>query len=212
MICGVDEAGKGSVLGPMVIAAVKCTSMEEIAIPGIADSKTLTPGKRANLYDLITGSYPHVTVIRTAEEIDQLRMEMTMNEIVARAHAEAVLTIHAETAYLDACDVNAERYEAHLLNLTGNSTRIIARHKADALFPVVSAASIVAKVTRDRAIEELHETWGDFGSGYPSDPRTISFLTGWITRHESPPSVARASWETVKQIISRLNQRSLADF
>lgn len=212
MICGVDEAGKGSVLGPMVIGAVKCTSMEEMVIPGIADSKTLTPAKRADLYDQITGSFPHVTIIRTAEEIDRLRSEMTMNEIVARAHGEAVLQMNAETAYLDACDVNAERYEAHVYALTGSRIRIVARHKADALYPVVSAASIVAKVTRDRAIEELHETWGDFGSGYPSDPRTISFLTGWITRHGSPPLVARASWETVKQITRRQNQRSLADF
>lgn len=212
MICGVDEAGKGSVLGPMVIAAVGCTDMEDLAVLGVADSKRLTRESRERINKSIRSTFPFSIVVRSAQDIDLLRQSMTMNEIVARAHAEALDCLSCTTAYLDACDVNEKRYEETVASFSVSGCRIIARHKADNLYPPVSAASIVAKVERDHLISELTREYGDIGSGYPSDPVTISFLRNYLRNHEEPPFIARSSWETVKQMVIRKKQSSLLDF
>ncbi len=212
MICGVDEAGKGPVLGPMVIGAVGCDSPDEIQRTGVRDSKVLNRKKREMLYETITGKFPFFVVILTAGDIDSRRETMTMNDIVASAHAEAIIAIGADIGYVDACDVNEERYEKTLTGLVGNRCRIIAKHRADSLFPVVSAASVVAKVTRDRIIESLWEEWGDFGSGYPSDKKTIDFLLNYIRSHGTPPPIARLSWATTRDLCASRSQKSLFDF
>lgn len=212
MICGVDEAGKGSVLGPMVIAAVGCMQMDDLAALGVDDSKKLTRESRERINTILREQFPFSVIVRSAEDIDLLRQSMTMNEIVARAHAEALDALSCTTAYLDACDVNEKRYEETVLSFSISGCTIIARHKADALYPPVSAASIVAKVERDHLVTELAEVYGNIGSGYPSDPVTIAFLQDYIRTQNRPPPIARSSWETVKQIIYRKNQRSLLDF
>ncbi len=216
MIFGVDEAGKGSVLGPMVIGCVGSEDETVLTqkVIGLRDSKKLTKKRREILFEEITGSFPYNTVVLSALDIDTLRKAMTMNEIVANAHAK-VAEIAADTVYFDACDVNENRYKTEmeiLLNAKGKDVNVVAKHRADSLFPVVSAASIVAKVTRDRAIEELYSEYGDFGSGYPSDHFTIEFLGNWIKEHNNPPDIARWSWETVKNISKSCQQKSLMDF
>ncbi|PWR73346.1 ribonuclease HII [Methanospirillum stamsii] len=212
MIVGVDEAGKGSVLGPMVIAAVGCNEMDDLKSLGVADSKKLSKESRERLNGLIREKYNFSIVVRTALEIDTLRQTMTMNEIVARAHAEALDGLSCRLAYLDACDVNEKRYGETVKSFAKSECSIIARHKADALFPVVSAASIIAKVERDHLILDLAAEYGEIGSGYPSDPVTITFLENYIKTHDKPPQIARLSWETVKQMMDRRDQRSLLDF
>ena len=89
---------------------------------------------------------------------------------------------------------------------------IVSEHHADEKFMVVSAASIVAKVVRDREITKLAKKYGEIGSGYPSDPATIRWLTGYIGEHPSPPPIARRSWKTVSAILAKKTQRSLLDF
>lgn len=212
VICGIDEAGKGSVLGPMVIAGVSAPNMDVVALKAVADSKTLSRKRRETLYSEITGNFQYASRIISAEEIDRLRAEMSMNDIVAQAHAEVIRKLPPGTAFVDACDVNAQRYGRTVLKHAGDEYSIVSEHKADARYPVVSAASIVAKVTRDRCIEQLHEEFGNFGSGYPSDPLTIQFLEGYIAEHAMPPSCARVSWETTRRIMDGLQQASLFDF
>jgi ribonuclease HII len=213
VICGIDEAGKGPVLGPMVVGGVSARDMDEVALTGVADSKTLSRKRREFLYDEITEHFVTATIILSAEEIDRLRAEMSMNVIVARAHAEVICKLSCDTAYVDACDVNAERYGRTVAGYTGKRTdAIVAEHKADARYPIVSAASVVAKVTRDRCIERLHEEFGNFGSGYPSDAVTIRFLETYIAESGHPPSCARASWETTRRIMNRLSQPTIFDF
>lgn len=212
MICGVDEAGKGAVLGPLVVGVVGCEA-EEVLPAGVRDSKALTPRRREALYAEITASCPWRTVVVEAAEIDRLRQDMTMNDLVARAHAEAVMSLEgADQAYLDACDVNEERYRSKVAALVGNGCEVVARHHGDALFPVVSAASIVAKVTRDRALEDLRAEYGAVGSGYPSDKVTIAYLKDYIAGHGTAPAFARTSWETVSRLFDRRRQTSLGDF
>jgi ribonuclease HII len=76
----------------------------------------------------------------------------------------------------------------------------VSEHKADRNFAVVSAASIIAKVERDREIAELAKTLGFFGSGYPSDPRTVKFLEKCCQDLEEYPEYVRKSWRPARKI------------
>jgi len=212
VICGVDEAGKGSVLGPLVVAAVAIPSERALDDLGVKDSKLLSPKERERLYALIKKRCKVATVRLDAADIDAVRLEMTLNVAVARAHAQAINKLSPSCAYVDACDVNCLRYAEMVKGYLTHSCEIVSEHHADDKFPVVSAASIVAKVTRDRAIVTLSKKYGDIGSGYPSDPVTIRFLNTWIDEHKTPPPIARKSWKTVSAILARKHQKSLLDF
>jgi ribonuclease HII len=113
---------------------------------------------------------------------------------------------------VDACDVNSFRYAEMVKGNLVRQCEIVSEHHADVKFPVVSAASIIAKVTRDRAIAALAKKYGEIGSGYPADPVTIRFLETWIAEHGSPPPIARKSWKTISAMLARRSQRSLMDF
>jgi len=208
----VDEAGKGSVLGPMVVAAVGVPSEDVFSDIEVNDSKLLSPKMRERLYAVIRKRFRVVTVRIDAHEIDEIRMGMTMNACVARAHAQVIAKLSPDCAYVDACDVNTFRYAEMVKNHLVLPCEIISEHHADEKFPVVSAASIIAKVTRDRAIATLAKKYGTIGSGYPSDPVTIRFLNSYIDEHNVPPPIARKSWKTVSAILSKKSQRRLNDF
>lgn len=212
MICGVDEAGKGSVLGPMVIAAVGVTSVSVLDGLGMKDSKELSPRERERLYGLIRKQFTISTIKLDAQDIDRVRGEMTMNAAVARAHAQAINKIGPSCAYVDACDVNTFRYADMVKKSLDMPCEIVSEHHADQKFMVVSAASIVAKVVRDRAIATLARKYGEIGSGYPSDPVTIRYLSAYIDEHKVPPPIARRSWKTVSNLLARKAQSSLGDF
>jgi ribonuclease HII len=98
--------------------------------------------------------------------------------------------------------------KAHLTS----SCEIVSEHHADEKYRVVSAASIVAKVVRDREIKKIAKEYGEIGSGYPSDPVTIRWLSGYIADNPSPPPIARRSWKTVGALLAKKNQRTLLDF
>jgi ribonuclease HII len=132
-----------------------------------------------------------------------------MNECVARAHAAVIRRIRPTAAYVDACDVNAGRYAQMVhAHLKGPCT-IIAEHRADMTYRIVSAASIVAKVVRDNEIERISEEYGPVGSGYPSDPETIAYLSAYIRNHHAPPPIARRSWKTVTAMLANRSQTTL---
>jgi ribonuclease HII len=212
VICGVDEAGKGSVLGPMVIAAVGISSEDILEGIRVRDSKLLCAKERERLYKIIKKKCQVATVRLDAQQIDIIRRDMTLNEAVARSHAKVIVKLSPDIAYLDACDVNTFRYAEMVKNHLVLPCEIISEHHADEKFPVVSAASIIAKVTRDRAIATLAKKYGTIGSGYPSDPVTIHFLNSYINEHHVPPPIARKSWKTVSAILSKKSQRRLNDF
>ena len=207
-----DEAGKGSVLGPMVVAAVGVPSEDVFSDIEVNDSKLLSPKMRERLYAVIRKRFRVVTVRIDAHEIDEIRMGMTMNACVARAHAQVIAKLSPDCAYVDACDVNTFRYAEMVKNHLELPCEIVSEHHADEKFPVVSAASIIAKVTRDRAIATLAKKYGEIGSGYPSDPVTIRFLNSYIDEHRVPPPIARKSWKTVSAILAKKTQSSLGDF
>jgi ribonuclease HII len=212
VICGVDEAGKGSVLGPMVVAAVGVSDESILTGLGLKDSKLLSAKERERLYPIIRKQCKVAVVKLDAQEIDAIRNEMTLNAAVARAHARVISKLAPSCAYVDACDVNIFRYAEMVRSSLDRDCEIVSEHHADEKYPVVSAASIIAKVTRDRAIKALARKYGEIGSGYPSDPVTIRYLSGYIDEHRTPPPLARKSWKTVSNLIARKTQRSLGDF
>jgi ribonuclease HII len=210
VFCGVDEAGKGAVLGPMVVAAVGCEDLAEIASLGVRDSKLLTPVKREELSAVIRARFPVAVLVIPPEQIDH--RGGTMNRLLVHAHAQVINELHPDTAYVDACDVIAARYGCMVGNRLEFPCRVIAEHHADENRPLVSAASIVAKVTRDAAIAELSAIHGEIGSGYPSDPATVRYLEGFIGASGTPPSFARKTWNTIHNLIAKAEQATLPDF
>ena len=207
-----DEAGKGSVLGPMVVAAVGVSSENVFDEFEVADSKLLSPKMRERLYVIIRKRFKVASVRIDAHEIDEIRTGITMNACVARAHAQVIDKLSPSVAYVDACDVNAFRYADMVKSYLEQSCEIVSEHHADQTFKVVSAASIVAKVTRDRAIMALSKKYGNIGSGYPSDPVTIAFLSAYIDEHKCPPPIARKSWKTVSAMLGKKQQSLLSEF
>ena len=198
-ICGVDEAGKGSVLGPMVTAGVLVLDTAELAGLGLRDSKKLTPHRREELYEEITCRWKTAVVVRTPAEIDA--RSGSMNEFTASCHAAVIQSLVPDVVYVDACDVNAVRFGSHVRELSGlTDLQMISEHKADDKFLIVGAAS------------ELSNEFGDIGSGYPSDPVTIRFLETYLRENGCPPSCARKTWKTVDEIIARMSQKALTDF
>tara|TARA_B100001750_G_scaffold103399_1_gene81790 strand:- start:33 stop:677 length:645 start_codon:yes stop_codon:yes gene_type:complete len=202
MICGVDEAGKGPVLGPLVVAAVAVDNAKDIQDLGIKDSKQLTPAKRKELANLIKNKFSFAIEIIEAERVDEYRKQNKLNDLNREAFEKLISKLNPNVAYVDAADVNEHRFGKQIKEkLTNeNDTDVISMHKADAKIDVVAAASIIAKETRENEIRKLKEEIGDFGSGYPSDERTIKFLKSFYADNGKWPTGTRKSWKTVKRI------------
>jgi len=202
MICGVDEAGKGPVLGPLVVAAVAVDNAKDIQDLGIKDSKQLTPEKRKELADLIKNKFSFAIEIIEAERVDEYRRQNKLNDLNREAFEKLISKLDPNVAYVDAADVNEHRFGKQIKEKLTNEkdTDVISMHKADAKIDVVAAASIIAKETRENEIMKLKKEIGDFGSGYPSDERTIKFLKSFYADNGKWPTGTRKSWKTVERI------------
>ena len=202
MICGVDEAGKGPVLGPLVVAAVAVDNAKDIQDLGIKDSKQLTPEKRKELANLIKNKFSFAIEIIEAEKVDEYRRQNKLNDLNREAFEKLISKLDPNVAYVDAADVNEHRFGKQIKEKLTNEkdTDVISMHKADAKIDVVAAASIIAKETRENEIRKLKEKIGDFGSGYPSDERTIKFLKSFYSDNGKWPTGTRKSWKTVERI------------
>lgn len=202
MICGVDEAGKGPVMGPMVVAAVSVENAKLIEKLGFKDSKLLSSQRRLELFNLIKQNYSYEIEIINVEKIDEYRMKNQLNLLNRKAFEKVISRLNPKVAYVDAADVNEERFGREIkVNLTNpNDTDVISMHKADSMIPVVAAASIIAKQTRELEIKKLKKEIGDFGSGYPSDERTIKFLKSYFHDNSRWPPGTRKSWKTIERI------------
>ncbi len=201
-ILGIDEAGRGSVLGPMVIAGVVVPEKMEKVLErmGVKDSKRLTPNRRTILSRKLKKMFDYEIISISAREIDDMRADgINLNEIEKNAMEEIILKLKPEKAFVDAVDVKAERFQENLCNDTGFN--IIAEHKADDKYIEVGAASIIAKAERDLQISQINKEFikqGGIGSGYPSDPTTKKFLTNYT--YDEMPDFVRRSWNTVAKM------------
>lgn len=213
MIAGVDEAGRGPVIGPMVVAGVALESDAPLRQLNVRDSKKLAPQRREALAPEIEKLCRHEVLVVPAGDIDAMRSEMTLNDFEAKLFATIIERLRPEVAYVDSADVDEFEFRRAIQRELPFECEIVSKHQADDLFPVVSAASILAKVRRDaemRKIEaELHER---IGSGYSHDEETIAFLERWIREKGGLPPHTRASWDTAKRLLAQVQSRKLDEF
>lgn len=215
VFAGIDEAGRGSVIGPLVIAGVSLDKKDEAKLKklGLKDSKLLGPLQREAFAKKIEELAKDIVVVKlSACRIDNLRgVGRNLNRIEADKFGDILNMLGPDTAFIDCPDVNTGRMALHLKKLAGERDLVV-EHKADSRYPIVSAASIIAKVERDREVRELHKEWGDFGPGYPSHDKTISWLKDWIGKNKEYPDIVRKSWLTAQGIKNEKNQRRVFGF
>ena len=213
-VCGIDEAGRGAVIGPMVVAGVliEQSRTSDLIEIGVKDSKKLTPGTRAELSKLIRDIAEAVEIVvldaLTIDSSTRRKRAGGLNELEARIFAKIINQLKPDAAYIDLPSTKYSEFRALIEDRLTHKCSLILEHKADEKYPVVSAASIVAKNERDRLIEELKLKLGDFGSGYPSDSKTRRFLMELIRSREMDNPHIRSSWRT----LAKIAQRKLDEF
>jgi ribonuclease HII len=219
LVAGVDEAGRGCVIGPMVVAGivVKVENLPLLIKLGVKDSKLLTPRKREALYPEImrlTEKYQIVKVFpyQIDKVVESARKLHKLNRLEAQTMAQVIEALRPDEVYVDAADTVEHRFRNHIQECLKIKTKIVSKHKADRIFPIVSAASIIAKVERDREIANLRVEHGDFGSGYLTDQKTMSFLKRLLEKDGEYPSFVRKSWKPAKRAKNEKNtlQKKLA--
>lgn len=214
LVCGIDEAGRGPVIGPLVIgcAVFDSKGKRELEKLNVRDSKKVSPLRRAALEPKIKEIALEWKIVKISPgEIDILRKKISLNVIEARKIAELILSLKKfpKRVIVDSADKVEENFrELIIKNLNIEKIpEIISKHKADEKFIEVGAASILAKVERDREVEKLKEKFGEIGSGYPADEVTKKFLKDMKERGEIPAFIRR-SWSTVR----RARQKKLGEF
>ena len=202
-VCGVDEAGRGSMLGPLVVAGISISKSKVNLLKkqGIRDSKKLSPRARERLYKKIIQIVDDYYVVKIPPRvIDKSVSNHSLNHLEAKYMAKVISKLSPSIAFVDSCDINSKRFGKEISKLTSN-TKIRSHHHADSKFITVSAASILAKVSRDRAITRLKKKH-NIGSGYPSDPKTKAFVKKSIRRNQNL-TFLRKSWKPVQILMKK---------
>lgn len=215
-VAGIDEAGRGCVIGPLVIAGVVFhnETIEELRDYGVKDSKLLSKKKREALESIIKElslSYKYFEI--PPKTIDKVVLKnrplRKLNYLETMVMAKLIRDLKPDKAYVDPACVNYERCAKQISTVIPFDLKIICEPKADLKYVVTAAASILAKTKRDQIISQLREKYGDFNSGYPSDKKTISFINSWFRKHDECPSFMRESWITIQRARKKLTQQTL---
>ena len=214
LIAGVDEAGRGPALGPMVIAVavIEKDDEEQFVEMGVKDSKLLTRDQRNEYFPKIKAMVKEYGSVHIeAMELDELMERKSLNEIEAMKIGKMLneLKIKPELVFVDSPDFVESNFGERIQRYLNFKTQIRSEHKADINYPVVSAASVIAKVERDFVIDKLAEEFGFMGSGYSHDVNTIKFIESWLNTHGSLPFFARKQWQTNKNILNKKYQTKL---
>ncbi|MEE8632029.1 MAG: ribonuclease HII [Candidatus Bathyarchaeia archaeon] len=205
LLLGVDEAGRGCVIGPLIIVGVLVDAEGQVRLLeiGVRDSKLLTRSQREVLAPMIRDIALRVCIEEVSpSDIDEVVMKgrrlHKLNRLEARRMAAIVEELKPDVAVVDAADVRPERFKQHIIENLSSPLELVSEHKADENYPVVSAASIIAKVVRDRKVDGLKSTYGDFGSGYMGDRRTKEFLLNLARTCKDYPDFIRRSWKPAR--------------
>lgn len=219
LVCGIDEAGRGPVLGSMFIGGVIIPEkrLEEIEEKGLKDSKKLSDSRRRELEPFIRDKCEKCNVIEvSADEIDQLRQIMSLNVVEINCFVETIKELEPDRALIDLPEPDGKKFAAKIrkkLPERLSDIEIIAEHGADDTYPIVSAASIIAKNAREDHVESLRKKYGrDFGSGYPHDMEATGFIEEFYRREGEFPNEARESWSTCEKMIKENEQSGLKEF
>ena len=213
MICGIDEAGRGPIIGPMVIAGSAANEkvIEKLKELGVKDSKLLSKKRREELFKEIKEITNYEIIVLSANKIDEYNFSGTnLNQMEAKYISKIKEKLNPELSIIDSPEPNPKKFEKMIQDKLSKKYNLLAEHKADSNHTIAAAASILAKVTRDNEIEEIKSKVGEnIGSGYPSDPNTKKFLEknfrGPINKH------LRKCWKTYKNL-NKPAQSNLGDF
>ena len=218
MICGVDEAGRGPVVGSLVIAGVTFENDLKLIENNVRDSKKITPKRREILSKRIKEwAVNYEITLISASDIDNMRKVMTLNEIEVNAFSKIIEKLKPDICYVDAADVNDERFGNNIRSRLSFKPEIISKHKADDIYPVVGAASILAKTKRDEEVQMIAQELEKkldmpLGSGYPADPVTQKFLRKWVKTFGKLPPHTRHSWKTAQNLLKESKIKKLDEF
>jgi len=215
-VCGVDDAGRGPVIGPLVVAGIRIEEekLDQLRSLGVKDSKKLSPEARLKLsieIPEIVDEY-HIVELEAAHldrVVNHSPKFQRLNLLEARAMAEVIEKLKPHLVYVDASDTRPERFKNNILENLSFKPKVISEHHADEKYPSVSAASILAKVRRDSRIEELRKEYGNIGSGYAHDPITVKFLSEYYLMNQDFPPIVRRSWKTLRNIVREISQSKL---
>lgn len=215
-VVGVDEAGRGPVLGSMFVAAVHVPEGDHLP-DGVTDSKAVSADRRGAFVEEIRANdeiTTHVVEV-SAAEID--REAGSLNQLTARAQAAAIEVVlgtangQAPICLVDACDVDADRFGRWVAAQLPDGVTVRAEHGGDEVHRIVGAASLVAKAEREAHVDRLATEYGPIGSGYPSDPTTTAFLEEYVAEHGRIPDCARRSWKTCAKLRTPGRQGTLRE-
>lgn len=219
IIVGVDEAGRGPILGPMVMVAlaVEEKNLQKLKKMGVKDSKKLSPQVREELFEKIRAVVHdfRVEVIEPdAIDLSLKESSSNLNWLEADTAARIVSELNPDKAIIDCPSPNIEGYKRYLEKKLSPEAKekmeLVLEHKADENHVIVGAASVIAKVIRDRSVEVIKKKIKvDFGSGYLHDPKTQDFLENY---HDKHPELFRRMWQPYKDRVERTKQKSLDEF
>lgn len=220
---GIDDAGRGPVIGPMVLTGILADEKQiaELKKLGVRDSKMLLPQQREALFSRIKEISEDFKIVQiSASEIDaKLGSGTNLNQVEAQMTAEIINGLNKDgkeiEIVVDCPSINIDSWRDYLAQHIESTEKIKLKceHKADINHPIVSAASIIAKVTRDAEVEKLKKKYDfDCGSGYPSDPVCVAFLRTPRARELAELGLIRTSWQTWKNVLSGKGQSKLGSF
>ena len=214
-VLGIDEAGRGPIIGSMFLVGVLANEGVELKFKeiGVKDSKLLTHKKRCLLENKIKDLALKVKIVRVQPlEIDSAvdGGKINLNWLEAHKQAEIINELKPEKAIIDCPSPNCRKYKAYLKALLiDKNVELVVEHKADKNFFIVGAASIIAKCEREKEVAELKKKYGDFGSGYMSDPYCNKFFKEKFEKH---PELFRKSWAPYKDAVNGKKQTTLDKF
>ena len=213
IVAGIEEAGRGPVIGPLVMAIASIHHKDEFKLKalGVKDSKMLTPLQRDRLFNEIKDLCEYKIIKINPEEIDKAveSDESNLNWLEADKSAILINKVKPDKVTLDCPSTNLKAYKQYVLKKLKYKPKIVVEHKADEKYTIVAAASILAKVTSDNEIKKLKAKHGvNFGSGYPSDPLTIEFTRENFDKYP----FFRKSWDTWQKAKRLGGQKKLGEF
>lgn len=213
-LLGIDDAGRGPILGPMFLAGVLIKESENSKLKdlGAKDSKLLVHSQRLKIAKEVKNISKFHIVESSPKEIDNAVETINLNTLEAKEAAIIINKLNNKKdkikVIVDCPSVNTEAWKNKMISFIEyiDNLTILCEHKADFNHPVVGAASILAKVSREEAVSKIKEEFGDIGSGYPSDPVTIEFIKSKGI-DLAKTGIVRTSWATWKKLYPQKNNK-----
>jgi len=202
-IVGVDEAGRGPLVGDMFVVGVICekNKLKLLQSLGVRDSKMLSRSMREQLFHRILKVIDDYHVVRfSPRQIDSENINQLFQKAIQEILDDFLEKYHVVETYVDATG-NANKIKGLIKRKLKFKGKLVVEYKADRNYVIVSTASIIAKVLRDRHISELSKIYGNIGSGYPSDAKTIAWIKRYYEKFGELPPIVRRKWKTLRKVL-----------